>query len=110
MKKQFLKLANKILSEYDCTPTTYLSYTMKRQTEYGLLYIRIDEETMKGKLYSIYMIFADEGFKKEEFMKAFLTDAFNPHSYKWNIHTRDMQTALNQLENRLEGLTYPITN
>jgi len=44
----------------------------------------------------------------EEFMKAFLTHSFNPHSYKWNIHCSDMQQTLDTLENRLEGLTYPI--
>jgi len=108
MTNDFLKQANKILSEYDCKPSTYLGYTMERQTEYGLLYIRVDPETMKGNLFSIYMKFAPEGFNKEEFMRAFLTDKFNQHSYKWNIHRTNKDIAIRDLENRLEGLTYPI--
>lgn len=108
MQNHFLKQANKILSEYDCKPSNYLSYTMQRQTEYGILYIKVDPDTMKGKLFSIYMKFDESGFNREEFMRAFLTEKFNQHSYKWNIHTTNKDIALHQLENRLKGLTYPI--
>lgn len=108
MKKSFYIQATDILKEYNFKPCNYLSYTMQKQTEYGLLYVRVDFDTMKNKIFSIYMMFDQDGFKKEEFMKAFLTHSFNPHSYKWNIHCSDMQQTLDTLENRLEGLTYPI--
>lgn len=108
MKNTFFTDANKILAEYDCKPFKYLSYTMQIQTKYGLLYIKVDPDTMKGKLFSIYMMFDNDNFNKYEFMRAFLTDNFNHHSYKWNIHCSDMQKTLDTLENRLEGLTYPI--
>lgn len=109
MASQFIKEANKILQEYDCKPSTYLGYKMQRQTQYGLVYIHVDTDTMRNKLFSIFMRFDTNGFKKEEFMRAFLTDNFNPYSYKWNIHTSDINSALQTLENRLEGLTYPLS-
>ena len=108
MKNTFFTDANKILAEYDCKPCKYLSYTMQIQTKYGLLYIKVDTETMNSKLFSIYMIFDNDDFNKDEFMRAFLTDNFNHHSYKWNIHTRNSDIAIQTLKNRLEGLTYPI--
>jgi hypothetical protein len=108
MKKSFYIQATDILKEYNFKPCNYLSYTMQKQTEYGLLYVRVDSDTMKNKLFSIYMMFDNDNFNKYEFMRAFLTDNFNHHSYKWNIHTRNSDIAIQTLENRLEGLTYPI--
>ncbi len=95
-QKQFEKDYKIVLKSYGLEYNEDLETEAK--TNLGLLHIRC----LNGW---IAMRFLDKDFSVSSFFAKFSKDEqINQHSFKWNIHSFDSETCLEELDNRLNAL------
>lgn len=113
LQRQFEKQLIAMMKEWSCKSETFNIESMhhyEKVTNYGTLNILFDRNT-DSKVFSIYLRFNQEGFLKDQFLRLFCKntlDSFNEYSYKWNIHTFSIEQCIDELDTRLNALTYPI--
>lgn len=104
--KQFIKDANAIIKNYNCTKLSGENeYNIN--TVFGNLWFRLDPSP-KIKVYSIFMRFTDDDKFNIDLFKELISDYDAPSTYslKWNLHNYDAEYILDQLDERLNNFEY----
>ena len=102
-KQEFNKQARAILKLYNATSKDgEVYYTF---TPFGVIRISLSADG-RNKLYSVFMRFMDD-FDINLFYRYFSRhESINRFSKKWNLHNSDPDYILNELDERLNNLTY----
>ena len=100
--KEFKKAVKEVLTSNGYNHVKgYTDFIYLKKTSVGTLRVTLHDE--EGILYSIYMKFESD-LDKVLFEKIRPNENYNKYSFKWNIHTEDVEYAIQELKSRVLDL------